>query len=281
MTIRPPQPAIGQPSKHLVRDRLLVTTAAVVWIAGTLLGSGWLGGGGVESQGDGLFSDNATLIAPMGPAFSIWSMIYIGLLGYVIWQWLPGSATSEWARMSRLPAAVAIALNGVWLLIVFAGWVGVSVLVILGIAAALGVLLRRTADLRSESWAVQVWVAATFGLYLGWVCVATAANITAALKAAGFSGWGIPGVLWAVAVLSIAGLVGAGLAVAGRGRLSPTLSLCWGLAWITVSRVTGTLPSTPVAITASAWAAFVAVTTILIRLRHRPSAADKEKPLIL
>lgn len=32
----------------------------------------------------------------------------------------------------------------------------------------------------------------TVGLYLGWVIVATAANVTAALVAAGFDGWGIP-----------------------------------------------------------------------------------------
>ena len=277
MTIRPPQPAIGQPSKHLVRDRLLVTTAAVVWIAGTLLGSGWLGGGGVESQGDGLFSDNATLIAPMGPAFSIWSMIYIGLLGYVIWQWLPGSATSEWARMSRLPAAVAIALNGVWLLIVFAGWVGVSVLVILGIAAALGVLLRRTADLRSESWAVQVWVAATFGLYLGWVCVATCANIALWL-----TGLGVPAASGVSVALTIAVLVVVIVLVAfllSRTR-QPVLQAAiaaaavWGTAWISAGRFTGELSSGPVGYAAAVTAVVIALLGILFvwRSSRRSSA---------
>lgn len=95
--------------QHLARDRWIVTVAALVWIAGTLFGTGRIGGG-VAQQVDGLFSDAATLIAPDGPAFSIWSVIYLGLAGYVVWQWLPASSRSAWTRLSRLPAAASIAL---------------------------------------------------------------------------------------------------------------------------------------------------------------------------
>lgn len=77
----------------------------------------------------------------------------------------------------------------------------------------------------------------TVGLYLGWVCVATVANITAALVAAGFDGWGIPPEAWSVAVVSLAGIVGIALAIWDHGRIAPTLSLGWGLAWVAVARL--------------------------------------------
>ena len=61
-----------------------------------------------------------------------------------------------------------------------------------------------------ERWAVR----APLGLYLGWVSVATIANISAALYAAGWGGWGISAEWWGVIVL----FVGAALAFAGLAR---------------------------------------------------------------
>ena len=254
----------------LIRDRIVVTLAALVWIGGTLLGSGWFGGGGVASQGDGLFSDAATLIAPKGPAFSIWSVIYIGLLGYVVWQWLPGAAKSEWARVSRIPAAIAIALNGVWLLVVFAGWVGVSVLVILGIAAALGILLHRTARLAREGWPVQVWVAVTFGLYLGWICVATCANIALWLV-----GLGVPtvsGTSVALTVVVLAVVVALVAFLLSRThqpfyQAAIAAAVIWGTAWVSAGRFAGEPLNSTVGYAAAVAAAAVAVLGVVFVIR--------------
>lgn len=237
-----------------MRDRLLVTAAAVVWIGGTLLGSGWFGGGGVQAQGEGLFSDSATLIAPAGPAFSIWGVIYLGLLGYVVWQWLPPAARSEWTRVTRVPAAAAIGLNGIWLLVVFAGWVFISVLVMIGIVVALGLILARTAELPAEGWPTLVFVAATFGLYLGWICVATCANIASWLV-----GLGAPvesqGAAWTTVFLLF---VVIGLAAYLIGRTSQVAlqtafaaAVTWGTAWVSAGRLTGDLINRPVGFVAA------------------------------
>lgn len=230
----------------MTRDRVIVTLAALLWIGGTTIGTGLIGGGGVASQGDGLFSDSATLIAPSGPAFSIWSVVYLGLAGYVVWQWLPATNDSRWAGATRLPAAAAIALNGLWLLVVFAGWVGLSVIVMGGIVLSLGMVLRRTATLPRESLAADVWVSATYGLYLGWICVATCANIASWLVGLGVdpatstSAWITVAVL--VAVLAIvAWLLSRTAQPVVRGALAATAT--WGVAWTAVGRLTGELRS--------------------------------------
>ena len=256
------------------RDQVVVTVAAVIWVLGTLIGTGLVGGAGVEDQGDGLFSDSATLIAPHGPAFSIWSVIYLLLAGYVLWQWLPQGARSRWAGRSRLPAAASLALNGIWLLVVFAGWISVSVLVIAGIAVSLGLVLERTSDLPREGWAVTILGSVTFGLYLGWICVATCANIALWLVDLGVPTARGPSVLVTVLVLAVVvGLV-AFLARRTRDRVL-AVALCtavaWGVAWVAVGRFVGDLGSATVGVAASITAALVAVVGLVVALRGGPA----------
>ncbi|MFX0537519.1 TspO/MBR family protein [Ornithinimicrobium sp. Y1847] len=229
----------------LRRDQILVTFAAVVWLVGTAFGMGLVGGtDGVNEQGEGLFSDSATLIAPHGPAFTIWSVIYVFLIGYVIWQWI--ASDSRWAAVTRLPAAASLALNGIWLLVVFAGWVFVSVLVMLGIVASLGLILARTADLPHEGLGDTIWVAVTFGLYLGWICVATCANIASWLVGMGVSAEGTGPAFTTVAVLAV--VVGLVAFLLTRTRqpafqLALVAAVTWGVAWVAVGRLTGDLRS--------------------------------------
>ena len=119
-------PATGQ-------DRLrqvAVTVAEVLCIVGTLVGVGLLGGTRVEESAGGALSAEATRLAPSGPAFSIWSVIYLGLAAYTIWQWLPSSVT-ERTRSTGWLAAVSMLLNAGWLLVTQQGWIWLSVVVIL------------------------------------------------------------------------------------------------------------------------------------------------------
>lgn len=276
---RPDQP-IGRVdrslSSHLMRDRWAVTIAAVIWIVGTLFGTGVIGGG-VSQQGDGLFSDTATLIAPDGPAFSIWSVVYLGLLAYVIWQWLPASGQSRWTGVSRIPAAAAIALNGVWLLVVQADLILLSVFIILAIALSLGWLVRNLSPQPRESVTTDLVIGATFGLYLGWVCVATCANVALYLVDLGapaegtVAEWITVGVLVVVVVL-----VGYLLRRASHRsvRLGIAGAAVWGACWIAVGRFGGELRSDVVAYAAVGAALLIALTTVvhLLRRSGRPAA---------
>jgi hypothetical protein len=244
------------------RDRarqVTVTVAEVLCVVGTLVGIGLLGGTRVEESAGGALSAEATRLAPAGPAFSIWSVIYLGLAAYTVWQWLPASVT-ERTRSTGWLAAVSMVLNAAWLLVTQQGWIWVSVVVILALALVLGELLRRLTRRPSGNVAERVVVDGTFGLYLGWVAVATCANVTAALVDSGARpSDGVSDALAAVVLLVAAGL-GVLFARTLGGRWAVAVAMAWGLGWIAVGRTSGS----PQALTVALFAAVAALVVLAV-----------------
>lgn len=253
--------------------QVVVVVSAVLALIGSFIGSGAVIGTPIQEQVGGALTADSTLIAPAGPAFSIWSVIYTGLIAYAIWQLLPSQAARGRNRRLGYPIVVTMLLNAAWIFSVQGGLLWLSCLVIVVLLVALlatFVLLQRTRA-RGHGVVESIVLDGTMGLYLGWVSIATAANITAGLQTAGFDGFGLALEVWGVAIVVVAGLAGLAIALYGRGRLSPTASLAWGLVWVAVSRTTGELLSPTVAITAVVVAIVLVLTTIAIRVFHRPT----------
>ena len=196
-------------------------------------------------------------------------MIYTGLGAYTIWQWLPSQRSSERQRSLGWLVAASLILNAAWILTVQAGWVAVSVLVIVALLVVLAVCFARYSRTPAANWIEAIAVDGTLGLYLGWVSVATCANTAAALTDAGFDGFGLAPEVWSVAVLAVVAAVAVALAAYGRGRLAPAAALSWGLSWIAVSRLNGELLSTGTAIAAITAAAVVALAAVIYRVIGR------------
>lgn len=249
------------PSRNDRIRQLAVTVSEVLCILGTLVGVGVFGTRVEESSG-GALSAEATRIAPAGPAFSIWSIIYLGLLAYTVWQWLPANATSERARATGWLAAASMLLNAGWLLVTQPGWIWASVVVIVVLAITLGVLVARLTASPATSTAERVVVDGTFGLYLGWVAVATCANITAALVTSGVKPSAVVSDVLAIAVLAVAAGLGVLLAVRLGARYAVAAAMAWGLAWIAVGRVLSEPRSAATAVAAAVAAVVVVVAAI-------------------
>ena len=254
--------------------QLTVTAAEAFCIFGTLVGTGVLGTRVAESSG-GALSDEATLLAPAGPAFSIWSVIYAGLLAYTVWQWLPRRASDPRLRATGWLAALSMVLNAGWLLVTQQGWIWVSVGVIVALALTLGVLLARLTDLPGSGLglAERLVVDATFGLYLGWVAVATCANVTAALVDSGVS----PASPWsdvaAVLVLVVVGGLGVLFARRLGGRISVAAAMAWGLGWIAYGRLAESPESVATAVATVVVAVLVLAAALLPRRTASPRRA--------
>lgn len=247
--------------------QVVVTASAVFMVIGTLYGIGLIGTP-VEQSAGGSLSATATLLAPAVSAFSIWSVIYAGLIAYVVWQWLPANTSSPRARRIGLLSALSMVLNGAWLLVTQAGWLWVSVAVILALVVTLGGLMRRLGPPVRAGAVERILVDGTFGLYLGWVSIATAANITATLVASGVTPSPDIAELLAVGVLAVAAVIGVVLAQVLDGRWGVALAMAWGLSWIAVGRLAGEPPSTLTGVAAAVAAAVVLTATGLIWLRR-------------
>jgi hypothetical protein len=246
----------------------VVVVSAVLAIIGSFIGSGAVIGTPIQEQVGGALTADSTLIAPAGPAFSIWSVIYTGLIAYTIWQLFPKQAVSERNRRVGYPIVVTLLLNAAWIFSVQAGLLWLSCLVIVVLLAALLLTFAGVVRSRRDGQGVveSIVLDGTMGLYLGWVSIATAANITAGLQTAGFDGFGLAPEVWGIAIVIIAGIAGLMIALYGRGRLSPSASLAWGLVWVAVSRTTGELVSPPVAVAAVVVAVALVLATIAIRV---------------
>lgn len=258
--------APGDPTSTDRIRQVVVTLSEVFCVIGTLVGVGVLGTSVATTSG-GALSAQATLIAPAGPAFSIWSVVYLGLAAYTVWQWLPANAATERSRATGWLAAVSMVLNAGWLLVTQQGWIWVSVVVIVALVLTLGLLVQRLTALGSRSAVERVVVDGTFGLYLGWVAVATCANVTAALVSSHVDPGRPIGAGFAVVVLVIAAALGVLFAVRLGGRWAVAVAMAWGLAWIGAGRLGATdLHSAPTAV-----AAIVAAVVVLAATARRRS----------
>ena len=253
-------------SNDLLRQ-IVVLVSAVLAIVGAFVGSGAAGGTPIAEASGGALSADATPVAPAGPAFAIWSVIYAGLIAYAIWQLLPAQKTDARHRRLGYPIALSLLLNAAWILSVQFDLLWASVPVIVLLLVVLIWAFRLTLASRPKNLVETIVTDGTVGLYLGWVTIATAANVAAVLAAAGFDGWGLSADLWGVIVIAVAGGIGIGLALYGRGRLAPSASLCWGIAWVAVGRLTGDLISVPTAVASVVAVAAIVLTTLVARVR--------------
>lgn len=258
-------------SSDLVRQ-IGVLVLAVLAIVGATIGSGAFGGTPIAEAADGALSATATPVAPGSTAFSIWSVIYAGLIGFAVWQALPAQRTNARQRELGWLAVASLILNAAWILTVQAEILWLSVVTILALLVVLVLILLVCLRTSPTSKVELLLVDVTFGLYLGWVTIATIANVAATLKASDVGELGLGATGWSVVLCVAAAAIGAAYAVATRGRLSIALALAWGLAWIAIARATGELENTPVAVAAGIAAAVTLVSAVVVKLRHRSTA---------
>lgn len=249
----------------LIRQ-IVVISALCFALISAWIGVGGGGGTPVEDAQDGALSTTGSFLAPAGPAFSIWSVIYLGLLGYTVWQALPRQRTNPRQRSLGWWIALTLVLNGLWLVASQFGPILSTVLVIFALLAALGFTFRRAVVTRTPDDGVidSVLIDGVTGLHLGWVTAASVANVAGWLTPVGPNSWGAQPTLWGVAVLVVVLLIGLGTAWASGWRVTPALALGWGLVWIAVGRLTGPLREETIGWTALVVAVVIVVPTLLI-----------------
>ncbi|MFC4102325.1 tryptophan-rich sensory protein [Paenibacillus xanthanilyticus] len=144
------------------------------------------------------------LVTPAGYAFSIWSLIYALLAGFVIYQ--ARSRSIERSTIQRIGPwfILSCAFNIGWILVWHYEYVYASVAVMLALLLSLIALYVKTHTATDrptvgESLLVQL----PFSIYLGWISVATIVNISVAFYKSGWEGFGLSDATWSVIVLTL------------------------------------------------------------------------------
>jgi hypothetical protein len=187
----------------------------------------------INGLNTGQISDTfKVFFVPAGYVFSIWGIIYIGLIAYAVYQALPAQrenprlqATGWWVVLGGLANCAWIFL---WQYELFV-WTVAAMLILL--ASLIVVYLRlgigRTKASTPEIWSVRV----PFSIYLGWITVATVADISDVMWFVKWNQFGISASTWMVVILG-AVLIIAGLMNFLRRDVAYALVILWALAGI-------------------------------------------------
>ena len=176
------------------------------------------------------------LFVPAGFTFSIWGIIYLLLLGFVIYQFTRPAVEANVPQRIGPSFFLSCLFNASWILAWHYLMPGLSLLIMLALLGSLIMIYRRVhATPALEGKGARWWVALPFSVYLGWITVATIANATAVLVALGWNGGGIPESAWTVAMIAVA--AGMGLWFTWRqGDLFYPLVVAWALIGIIARR---------------------------------------------
>lgn len=263
-------------SLDLVRQ-IVVISALVFMLIAAMVGVGVFGGTPIaEAQGGALAAD-ATLLAPATPAFSIWSVIYVGLAAYTVWQALPTQRAAARQRATGWWIALSMVLDGLWIVTVQMFTLWGTTLAIFVLLAALCITFQRAVATRMPRGGVvdSLLIDGVTGLHLGWVAVASVANVAAWLTAIGPTEWADHAQAWGIAVIVVVALIGLAIAWASGWRVAPGLALGWGLVWIAVGRLADQPRSEAIGIAAIVAAVVVLGTPLAIAgLRSLRPAGD-------
>ena len=243
---------------------VLGTAAAIV---AAFIGSGALGGTPIAEAAGGVLSADATPVAPAGSAFSIWSVIYLGLAAYAIWQPTPVARRSARQAALRPWALASVLLNAAWVWSVQLELILGSVIVIVLLLAVLIRIMFILGAPRIGGVIETVVTDGTFGLYLGWVSVAFFANTYAWLASAGVDV--VTEVPLGIVGIIVAAAVGVATALISGGRIPPALATAWGLAWVAYGRTSGEHESAALVWTAAIASVVVVVVALVRRLTVR------------
>jgi MFS family permease len=205
---------------------VLIATMCVIGF-NALAGTGSLNG--VDT---GAVSDQyPTVLTPAGYAFSIWSLIYLGMVSFSIYQLLPAQI-AKYAGV-RTIYLISCVLNCAWLYAWHHYWIGVCVILLFALAGSLALINFKLAE--RDKGLDLVLAKAPFGLYFGWVTVASFVNLMVFLR---YTEVQMSPTTWnivAIAFVAIALVVGTLVRVTLRNFIYP-LAVAWALTAIAIKQ---------------------------------------------
>jgi hypothetical protein len=207
------------------------------------------------------------VFVPAGLTFSIWGVIYIFLIIFVIFQFTGGKIRNvkEHHFLSRISFFFVLncIANITWIILWHHEMIFLSLLVMLIIFMTLYYIYTRLEIGKRQVPTMKKWaVHIPFSIYLGWITVATIANVTTVLVDINWGGLGLPEAIWAMIMIFIATFVGFKV-FSDRKDYAYVLVLIWAFLGIFIKRSSIGGNTDTVALAAGIGMVMLAVTLIL------------------
>ena len=235
-------------------------------IVNSLAGSTTFIGGVNTAQ---ISDSNPTLITPAGYVFSIWGIIYVLLGVFVIFQALPSQKEKEYTKKIGWLFVLSSIINIAWLFLWQYKFLSLSVILMFLLLATLILIYLRLGIGKSkvtlrEKLAIHV----PFSVYLGWITIASIANVATTLVSLNWDGFGINPETWATLITIVALLITI-LVTVTRKDVTYGLVVIWALLGIAVKQ-TGNQNIVMITETSAIIVAITLAATILLaRLKRR------------
>jgi hypothetical protein len=155
----------------------------------------------LNGKSTGELSDSyPNLFVPAGGTFSIWGLIYSLIIIFLVKISVDVYRKKENELQNLRYVWINFLLNGVWIFFWHYQWLFMSLVIMIGILVTLILHNNKINGILEKI---------TFGIYLGWICVATIANVTTLLVNINWTRLGISEEIWTIIMIVIGGIVGA------------------------------------------------------------------------
>lgn len=144
-----------------------------------------------------------TLITPAPSTFSIWSVIYTFLIISIIVMLIKNNDSYYERAVDEISYLFWLScfLNAIWIVSFSYNLIGWSTLFIFTFLIVMVLIVKKIGKIQSgRHWLLPI----TFGLYSGWLFIATVVNIAAWLVKIEWNGFGIADQTWSILILFIA-----------------------------------------------------------------------------
>ncbi len=190
----------------------------------------------------GELSDNIpNLFVPAGITFSIWGIIYVLTIIFAVYLakdlFKTEKTTKPFLEKISYFFILASLANIIWIFLWHYEQVVLSLLaMILLFASLLLIYLRLNIGIEAVSIKEKLFIHVPISVYIGWITVATIANVTSVLVTIGWDGFGISEELWTIIVLIVA-LIITILILIKRRDFAYCAVIIWALIGIYLKRI--------------------------------------------
>lgn len=208
-----------------------------------------------------------TLFTPASITFSIWAVLYLGLVLYVFWQLKSLFSSAFMPEVDVVIRKIGVlfllscVFNSAWIFAWHYNKMFFSVIIMIGLLLTLIEINQRVRYELPNTPQYKLFLRLPFGMYLGWVSIALITNIAAYLTKTGWNGFGLDPRFWQMTMIAVATIISC-WAVVKLNNVGYGLVVIWALGGILLVRINDAIPSLAITLLITLCVFIVLFTTV-------------------